>query len=233
MKRRHHSLEGWLALLAGLLALGLVAAGVLAYQADSPGLQDLVVRSLAQTRVDNPVTAVLLDFRGYDTLLEMGVLLLAWLTASTLSGPSHERLVRPSARLESPVDGSVDRMLARLLLAPLLLVAAYLLWRGTDAPGGALQAGAVVAAAAVAWQLGSGAESSVTVRRGYWLAPAALGVFLLAGVAVAVVTGTFLNHPQFAAREVMMAIEVATAASVAYILAALFACVLNAGGNGK
>lgn len=228
MKRRRDRLGGWLALLAGLLAFGFVAAGVLAYQAGSPGLRDLVAQALPHTRVGNPVTAVLLDVRGYDTMLEVGVLLLAWLAASASNGPSRGRSGRPTAGVLGPSGVSVDRILARLLLAPLLLVAAYLLWRGTDGPGGALQAGAVVAATAVAWRLGSGAESSFTARPLRWLAPAAMGVFLLAGAGVGIVTGTFLDYPQTAVREIIMGIEVATAGSVAFILAALFACVLNA-----
>ena len=37
----------------------------------------LVSSNMPISGVDNPVTAVLLNFRGYDTLLEIGVLLLA------------------------------------------------------------------------------------------------------------------------------------------------------------
>ena len=43
----------------------------------SDRMQRLVASNMAISGVENPVTAVLLNFRGYDTLLEIGVLLLA------------------------------------------------------------------------------------------------------------------------------------------------------------
>ena len=42
----------------------------------SDRMQQLVASNMAASGVENPVTAVLLNFRGYDTLLEIGVLLL-------------------------------------------------------------------------------------------------------------------------------------------------------------
>ena len=88
----------------------------------------------------NPVTAVLLNFRGYDTLLEMVVLLVALLGVWALGG----RSLRPEA-----APGPVLDTLVRLLVPVLILVAAYLLWVGAHAPGGAFQAGSVLGAAGV------------------------------------------------------------------------------------
>ena len=69
----------WL-LLPLMLAL---AAGlgytVLSLPDQSQGLQGAVAGQLEKSGVSNPVTAVLLNFRGYDTLLEMVVLTLALL----------------------------------------------------------------------------------------------------------------------------------------------------------
>jgi multisubunit Na+/H+ antiporter MnhB subunit len=67
----------WL-LLPLILAL---AAGlgytVLSLPDQAQGLQGAVADQLEKSGVTNPVTAVLLNFRGYDTLLEMVVLLFA------------------------------------------------------------------------------------------------------------------------------------------------------------
>ncbi len=231
MNERRDSLEIWLALLGGLLAIVVAIGGMLALRAGSPGsgLGRLVADALPQTRVENPVTAVLLDFRGYDTLLEVGVLLIAWL-AATLG--SKDRGVCSSVEEADRSGVSVNRVLARVLLAPLLLLAAYLLWRGTDGAGGAFQAGAGAAGAAVAWRLGRGAGVALAIGRTRWLAPAGLGAFLLAGVGVSVVTGTFLDYPRAASREVIIAIELVVAGSVAYILTALVEHVLDAPGSG-
>ena len=50
------------------------------------GVRELVMEELSASGVSNPVTAVLLNFRGYDTLLEMAVLLVAVVGAWSL-GP--------------------------------------------------------------------------------------------------------------------------------------------------
>ena len=67
----------WL-LLPLILAL---AAGlgytVLSLPDQAQGLQGTVADQLEKSGVSNPVTAVLLNYRAYDTLLEMAVLLLA------------------------------------------------------------------------------------------------------------------------------------------------------------
>ena len=112
----------------------------------------MVTDQMEVSGVSNPVTAVLLNFRGYDTLLEMVVLLLALLGVWTVGGKALRRQAAPGPVLDT---------LARLLVPVLLLVAAYLLWVGAHAPGGAFQAGSVLGAAGVllllaGWRLQAG-----------------------------------------------------------------------------
>ena len=233
VSKRAGLVQTLLGLLSGLLALTLATAAVLAHRSGSRGLRDLVGDDLAETRVGNPVTAVLLDFRGYDTLLEVGVLLLAW-AAATMVGRSGPVGVTSESRQGARVGASSpERSLAGILLAPLLLVAAYLLWRGADGPGGALQSAAVAAAAVVAWRIGSGTSSPLLPEHGRWLAPGALAAFLVAGGTVGMVSGSFLDYPRAIAREVMMCIEIVTAVSVAYTFVALFETVLGVGSEAR
>lgn len=99
--------------------------------------------ALEGTGIGNAVTGVLLLFRGYDTLLEMGVLLVAWLGVKT---------VQPIGRPAAPVSPQPTPLLEGLLAAVVpsaVLVGGYLLHAGGQAPGGAFQAGAVLAAAGV------------------------------------------------------------------------------------
>ena len=90
---------------------------------------------LPESGVTNPVTAVLLNYRGYDTPLEVGVLLLAiagaWCCAAEM------------ARRRSAGPPAADVAAARLLPV-LVLSAGYLLWIGVFAPGGAFQGGALL-----------------------------------------------------------------------------------------
>jgi len=128
-----------LIVLLSALAVGLGYV-LLSLPAQAPGLSEHVVANLEHSGVSNPVTAVLLNFRSYDTLLEMGVLLLALLGVWSLGGI-------PERRKSSP--GPVLDMMSRLLVPLMILVAGYLLWVGSHAPGGAFQAGSVLAAAGV------------------------------------------------------------------------------------
>ena len=107
----------------------------------SDRMQRLVASNMAISGVENPVTAVLLNFRGYDTLLEIGVLLLAAL--SVLS-------VVPSPVIFSKSTPSpILILLLRLLLPFIILAGGYILWIGKYAPGGAFQAGAILAAGGI------------------------------------------------------------------------------------
>ncbi|MGI8649705.1 MAG: hydrogen gas-evolving membrane-bound hydrogenase subunit E, partial [Rubrobacter sp.] len=101
-----------------------------------------VFAAIEQGEVSHPVTAVLLNFRSYDTLLEIGVLLLAALCVWSL-GLSPVEIESPAS--SSPVLAGLVR-----LLGPAMVVSGmYLLWAGTSQPGGAFQAGAVLGALGV------------------------------------------------------------------------------------
>jgi multisubunit Na+/H+ antiporter MnhB subunit len=209
------------AVLVFALLLVLVVGAAPVFLEPGHGLARTVFASLSATRVENPVTAVLLDFRGYDTLLEVGVLLIAWLGGSATTA-------RTSVNSMSTSTSPVATTLAGLLAAPAILLAAHLLWVGTDAPGGAFQAGAVAAAAIITVRLGAPVDAwtaPVLAR----VAPAGFAVFLVVAISAMGLTGIFLDYPRSLARESMMLIEVATAFSVAAILVALFDAVLAAG----
>lgn len=181
----------------------------------APGLRDAVALGLPETGVTNPVTAVLLDFRGYDTLLEVAVIALAAVAAGVLA-PRTAGL----PALRSPVATA-----AAATLAPaIVIVAGYLLWTGGARPGGAFQAGAMLAGGLVLlettgarpwWRLG------LTGRLGVSAATAA---FLVAGFGVMAVTGRFLDYPgPTAGYAIILCIEAVATVSIAAALSALFA----------
>lgn len=127
-----------------LLALGLggALAAVLTSAAVTPGADALARQSTAaldDAAVTHPVTAVLLDFRAYDTLLEIVVLTVAAITALAL----HPR--GSLAAVPVPIDRRPTLQILFRALAPVLvLLAAWLLVAGSSQPGGAFQSGAVL-----------------------------------------------------------------------------------------
>ncbi len=180
--------------------------------AREPSLPGLVEDRLPQSAVGYPVTAVLLDFRGWDTLLELAVLLLAVLGVRVLQ-PTH-----------TAAPGPWPLLLAwgRTLAPVTVVVAGFLLWQGAKGPGGAFQAGAVLAAGAVMLRLNQVLPplrwSNVLVRAAVL---AGLLVFLGTAAATFWLGGGWLDYPRAANPALVVAIEVCATVSIATALTLL------------
>lgn len=203
--------------LAGLLVLA-VASGlvyvVMSLSVNSPSLQGLLAERMPESGVSHAVTAVLLNFRGYDTLLETSVLLLVVSGVWSLA-------VAPEPR-QIPA-GPVQDSLARLLLPLIILTAGYLLWAGSHAPGGAFQAGALVTAGGILLLL-SGWRLPPAFKP--WLLRLVMiaGIAVFIGVAVSMLgTQTFLlTYPPQWAGDLMLLIEFCATVSIGVMLVILF-----------
>lgn len=204
------------AVCAGLGAL--LARAVLAIPEDHPGLAPMVAERLDESGVYNAVTAVLLNFRGYDTLLEIAVLVLATIGVLSVAG-SNPNVWAPVAEEADPVLSALTRLLAPVMI----LVAGYLLWAGDHAPGGAFQAGSVIGAAGVLLSL-SGYARPVWVTRFALRVVIAVGfmVFLAIGVGTMMVGGALLQYPAAYAHDLMLVVETWLTVSIGAILVSLF-----------
>jgi multisubunit Na+/H+ antiporter MnhB subunit len=198
-----------------LLALGmtgLIGWALWSAMASQPGerLAQAAYEALESSGVSNPVTAVLLNYRAYDTLLELVVVLTAVLGVLVIG--RERRGYRPA--------GPVFCGLVRWLVPLLILTAGYLLWVGAHAPGGAFQAGATLAAAAVVLRLAG--HQSAGLPRGYalrWALAVGIGLFLLVGIGVTFNGGGFLQYPQAWSGGLILLIESAATVSIAAALA--------------
>ncbi|MCK7473298.1 MAG: NADH-quinone oxidoreductase subunit K [Rhodopseudomonas palustris] len=137
----------WTRLLAGILSVtvaGGLAAVVLLLPDPAPTLAPAVADRLPTTGLGNPVTGVLIAFRAIDTLLESVVLVFAIIGVWSLA-PKDGWGERPGWLRPAPL-GSALTLLAQLLPPIGILVGIHLFWTGANAPGGAFQGGAVLAA---------------------------------------------------------------------------------------
>jgi multisubunit Na+/H+ antiporter MnhB subunit len=179
------------------------------------GLTSAVAAQLATHPVSHPVTAVLLDFRAYDTWLEVMVLLLA-VTAALLVRRTRDLRDVPAMTSGSPVL----YWGVRFALPIMILVGGYLLWLGTHAPGGAFQAGAVLAAAGVLAFHAGALPLALFARPLFgWLLSVGALAFLAAAVVPLVVHGTLLR---MGAGWVLLAVESLVTIAIATTLTALF-----------
>jgi multisubunit Na+/H+ antiporter MnhB subunit len=179
------------------------------------GLTQESLQQLPNSGVTNPVTAVLLNYRAYDTLLEVGVLMVAIIGVWSL---------RPADPIRSETR---DRPLLLALLGaglPILtLTGGYLLWVGAFAPGGAFQGGALLGGAIVLTIL----SGILQPRRQLilWL-PFSLGLGLLVFSAVAIVlvftNGYLIGYSEESAGTLILLIESAALISISLTLGALF-----------
>lgn len=128
-----------------LVGLGFLIAGVFKQVAlgNSAMLvgQAINQEGLAMTGAVNQVAAVLLGFRGFDTLLELTILFSAATAAGLALGHAN-----PARRVD-PDSGPVLRTGADLFFPLLLVVGMYIIFHGHLTPGGGFQGGVILAAA--------------------------------------------------------------------------------------
>jgi multisubunit Na+/H+ antiporter MnhB subunit len=201
-------------LLCVVFAVILVVAVLDVPRGDSEAMR-AATASLGQAEIEHGVTAVLLAFRAYDTLLETAVLLAAAVAAQALGlrdQPTGDR--RPDPVLTQVVKVSIPAA---------VLVALYLLWAGASATGGAFQAGAVLAGA---WLLarfaGTGADPLGRPGQRGVLLSVGLVVFATSGLAGLFGAGIVLAWPSGWVTPWILVIELALMLSIAAALVALF-----------
>jgi multisubunit Na+/H+ antiporter MnhB subunit len=209
------------AALAVLVAAAL-AAVVLMLPEPPPTLAPEAREGLAATGLGNPVTAVLIAYRSFDTMLEKVVLLLAvvgvWSVASDRfwgGAPAPLGRARPQGAL----------IFLDQTLVPLgILVGVRIFWVGADEPGGAFQGGAILAAM---WMIAMIARLTGPPRigaRGLRLALiAGPAVFLAVGLAGLGMAGNFFAYPAGFAKPIILFIEAFMVLTIAVTLPMLVA----------
>lgn len=214
-----------LRLLAGVLC-ALVAAGLAAtiflLPEPAPTLAPEAMAQIGPTGLGNPVTAVLMAYRGLDTLLEKVVLVLALIGVWSLAQDASWGGI-PGPRRDRPPAGALV-FLARLLPPVGIVVGVYMLWVGADEPGGAFQGGALLAAMwLLAMMAGLTTAPPVSDRRLRLVVIAGPAVFLAIGLAGFALADAFLAYPEAYAKPLIIVIEVAKMLSVAATLGLLVA----------
>ncbi len=216
--RAHSRPMVWLVTAGVVLFTGALMAAILSLPSEAPGLYPEVSAHLGESGAQSMVTAVLLNFRAYDTLLEITVLLTAVLGL---------RAIRLGSREPLPATISVSPLLmefVRFLAPVMILLAGYLLWAGSKYPGGAFQAGAVLGAAAILLQIAERVRPGTL--RGWaekWLLVLGVLVFAGAGALCLVWGGSFLEYPREYAKHFILIIEAAGTFSIGVTLMVLFA----------
>lgn len=203
---------------AGCAVLGVLVVAVRHLSTPDRVLADRVAAELTESGVDHGITAVLLNFRSYDTLLEVAVLAVAAFAALAFLGRDEPAWADPWPQGPPPALRGLVRGLTPLAV----LIAIWLLVAGTTRPGGAFQSGALLAALLIMLHLAG--------RRAWVPCRAVLGSALFAGLlvflALALTTavlgaGWLVLDPSWAGA-VILALEATLALSIGAGLAVVF-----------
>ena len=207
-------------IVAVCIAAGASLAALMALALEVPGpTADAARAGAAAHPLGNPVTVVLLDFRAYDTLMEMVVLLAAFLGARVLIDQSELAPLHPPV----PADPPMVAPLLAMATPVLVLTSLYLFWAGSHAPGGAFQAGALLGGLGVLYRLTGRLEPYDHTP--IWLRTVlVVGLIVFSGVVLAAALWSPwpMRYPETGLYPLVLAIEFALLLSIAATLTALF-----------
>ncbi len=201
---------------------GLLAVAVLYLPDPAPTLAPKAAANAGATGMGNAVTNVLMAFRAMDTMLEKAVLLVALAGVWSLA---RDRLWggRPGPRYQTK-PGDPLTFLAQMLPPFGIVAGIYMLWVGADAPGGAFQGGAIIAAMWLLVMIAGLADAPPISNRRMRLALISGPLlFLIVGLGGLWLGDAFLAYPIAYAKPLILVIEFAMTLTVAVTLGLLIA----------
>jgi multisubunit Na+/H+ antiporter MnhB subunit len=199
-----------------------LATVVLSLPDPPPTLAPEAKSGLADAGLGNPVTGVLIVYRAFDTMLEKAVLVLAvvgvWSVAPDRfwgGAPAPLGRAKPERALV---------FLAQLLAPIGILIGLHIFWVSADEPGGAFQAGALLAAMWMIVMMARLADpprvGSHRLRLALIAGPAVLLIVALLGPAMG---GSFLSYRPGFVKPVILFIEAFMLLSIAASIPMLIA----------
>lgn len=209
----------------------------------SPISSHFIAETGVDTEVPNMVTAVLADYRGFDTMFETVVVFIAGMAVLAILKNSVKK---GSVRFDHIVDVEPDLIVTntvRLIVPVIQIFAFYVLAHGHVSPGGGFQGGVLMGASfilvALSWDLET-ALARFPMNR--CMIVAAAGIILYGGIGLLsmFLGGEFLDYAELAkalpvSREVaryhaMLGVEIGVGLTVTAIMFALYA---NLSSEGK
>lgn len=157
-----------------------------------------IVEGPSMTHSPNLVTGVLADFRGFDTLWETTVMMLAGIAVSMILSDRLKRHWDASIFGEIRTFGGPDvKAMIPLIVPFILLYAVYVLFHGEVSLGGGFQAGALIALGYILYAMVAGLKiKTIKVTQHLAITFAATGVMIyaLTGVLPMLNGGKFLEY---------------------------------------
>ena len=234
----------------GLIAVTIVGALLLLATGDFPAFGDsespanegalsshFIENGVKETKVPNMVTAVLADYRGFDTMFETVVIFVAGIGIIAVLLSGRQKPVAPVVRPHADNDDDlIIRMTCKLVLPVIQIFALYVVAHGHHSPGGGFQGGVMLGASYILLALSCGLPTAMKhLGERKTIVLAAIGVLVFAGWGLACVLlgGNFLDYSaldgiipqdeQMARSHSMLGVEIGVAFTVTAIMFAIYA----------
>lgn len=200
-----------------------------------------IENALHDAEVPNIVTGVLADYRGFDTMLETAVVLIAGLAVTfILRRQRDEDYVPEDSSASRP--GLIVQTTAHLLVPPGLIFAFYVLAHGHHSPGGGFQAGVILGAVLILYAFAFGlAKAEEIFPEKAQRFCAFFGVSLYAGIGVcclalgknfldySALASPFSLSPSHARSLAILGVEVGVTLTVASVMFSIYADLASSG----
>ncbi len=250
MQNRKNRLVGMLILMAVVSVLTFKIATYLPTigdhntPANSYISQHYITHAYEDTHAYNIVTAVLADYRGFDTLFETCVMFLSGVTAMMVLSTKEKvgKKIKNNIEVVNTFESDVMDSSFRLIVPIVLIYGIYVLIHGEISLGGGFQAGALIACAYMLERIIPGMRSAVDfIREDIALLFAGIGAFiyLLTGLLPMFNGGNFLEYSKLPFGEHtaetvshlhttgILMIEIGVTVCVAFVIIAILDIVLE------
>lgn len=202
----------WIFLSVSLLAVILIYAGQDLPEFGAPKFNHYYLQnSVEETDMLSAVAAILASYRGFDTLLETLVIVVAAMAVLLVSAQENYL----------PVNNDLlIRTMTRITLPLILLFAFYIQFHGEISPGGGFQAGAIIATGLMIYAMVYGGKNLqaklISQNTLKYLSLTGVMIYIMAGF-VGIFAGLeFLNYDLFFSQAIwVMLVELAICVSVA------------------
>ncbi|MCB1122165.1 MAG: hypothetical protein KJT03_11490, partial [Verrucomicrobiae bacterium] len=162
--------------------------------------QHYITQTFPETTVPNMVTAVLADYRGYDTMFETVVIFTAGIAIiGILRVYKKEKHPEPDPKLTRTKNDLIIDTTCRLLIPIIQLFALYVVAHGHHSPGGGFQGGVIFGASFILLALARNLQATqkwVPEKRILNLAGIGILIYAGFGVAALIMGSNFLDYGQ-------------------------------------
>lgn len=205
--------------------------------------QGYITETFPETSVPNMVTAVLADYRGYDTMFETVVIFTAGIAIIAILrryGPKNK--VMPEKKFYKKEPDLIVETTCRLMIPIIQLFALYVVAHGHHSPGGGFQGGVIFGASFILLALARDLQAAQKwVPENRILNLAGIGIFIYAGFGfLCLLLGSnFLDYsilhkvmgvtPIEARSHSMLGVEIGVAFTVAAIMFSIYSNLASKG----